>query len=591
MAGIERYLGVRMAFNPAYSKATGQWYFLMNLTDTAQIYSISRPGAWPAMLTDYPERVSGLHVAPAQAGLVFLRDRGGNEYHQFYWLDLLSMEVHALTDNPGAVHVFGAFSPDGTRLAYTCTARNGKDYDVYVMSLAAPGDTRLVLTREGHWEVAAWAADGGLILRQVVSNAEQSLWRCHPGQGEPERLTPGDQPAVYRSPALASDGSLYVMTDYQRDFLAVARIEEPGRLTWVVEEAAEIDGLDVDPNGQTLAYVVNRDGFAALHLRDLSEGRDRHVSAFDRSVIVELAWDDAGRTLAVTHSGPDHNLNVSLVDVASGTVERLTQAPMTGLDPARLVAPTVIHYPSFDGQEIPAYVYRPPLAGALPVVISVHGGPEAQERPYFSGWYQYLLAHGYALVAPNVRGSAGYGKAYVHLDDREKRMDSVRDIERLVEWIRKAPGLDGERIAIMGGSYGGFMVLSSITQYPDLFRAAIDIVGIANLESFLENTSEWRRALREAEYGYLATDREFLRRFSPIHYVDRIRAPLFVVHGKNDPRVPLNEAEQIVTALKQRQQPVEFRVYADEGHGVVKLRNRLQLYPELVAFLDRHLRA
>jgi dipeptidyl aminopeptidase/acylaminoacyl peptidase len=389
---------------------------------------------------------------------------------------------------------------------------------------------------------------------------------------------------------LASDGSVYVLTDYGRDFIGLAHINVPGSLEFLVAEAADLDLLTLDDSGHMLAYTVNREGFSELHLRDLVAGQDRHIPAFDQAVVFDLVFDADSKCLAVTHSGPDHNMNISLVTVASGKVERLTYAPMTGLNPKSLVIPTVMRYPSFDSREIPAYLYRPPLSGNLPVVISVHGGPEAQERPYFSGWYQYLLAHGYALVTPNVRGSTGYGKAYSHLDDREQRMDSVRDIASLVEWIRVQPGLDGRRIAIYGGSYGGFMVLSAITQYPDLFQAAIDIVGRANLESFLENTSEWRRALREVEYGYLATDREFLRRFSPVHYVDRIRTPLFVVHGANDPRVPLNEAEQIVGALQERLRPVEFRVFPDEGHGIAKLKNRIALYPEMVDFLDRHLK-
>lgn len=382
---------------------------------------------------------------------------------------------------------------------------------------------------------------------------------------------------------------VYVRTDYGRETLAVARLED-SRVSYVIEDEGDVDGLVVDNLGKTMSYSINREGFSECHLYDLATGQDRHLSDFDRSIVSELVFDASGQFLAVNHGGPDHNMNISLVSVSDGSAVPLTRAPMTGINPHTFISPEVIRYRSFDGRDIPAYVYRPKGPGKFPVVISVHGGPESQERPVFNGWYQYLLAQGYALVAPNVRGSTGYGKTYAHLDDREKRMDSVRDIASLVEWIRAQPGLDGNRIAISGGSYGGFMVLSSITQYPELFQAAIDIVGIANLESFLENTSVWRRALREVEYGYLSTDRDFLRRFSPIHYVDRIKAPLFVVHGANDPRVPLNEAEQIVEALSKRGQPVQLRIFDDEGHGIAKLKNRMALYPALVEFLDRHLK-
>lgn len=589
MAGIERYLGARAAFNPAYSEASQHWYFLMNLTDTAQVYGINKPGAWPAMLTDYPERVWQIHTAPKQNGLLFSRDRGSNEHHQLFWMDLNTMHVTPLTESPSAIHLFGAFSPDGISAAYTSTARNGRDYDVYVLPIAEPAQAARMLDCQGHWEVRGWTDRGELLLHEVLSNAHQALYRYHLETEHLERLTPVDEPAQYHHPYCIDD-TVYMLTDYGRDFLGLAAIATPGEITYLKTPEADIDGLAVDRQGRTVAYAINREGFSELHLYDIQSGQDRHLPQFDQSVIAELAFDADGQHLAVTRSGPDHNLNISLVRVSDGTAEQLTFAPMAGLDVRSLVAPRVVRYPTFDGRDIPAYLYRPAGSGDLPVVVSVHGGPEAQERPHFNGLYQYLLAHGYAVIAPNVRGSTGYGKAYSHLDDREKRMDAVRDVASLVDWIRKTPGLDGHRIAIYGGSYGGFMVLSSITQYPDLFQSAVDIVGIANLETFLENTSEWRRALREAEYGYLATDREFLRKFSPIHAVDRIRTPLFVVHGANDPRVPLSEAEQIVAALKARQQPVQYKVYSDEGHGIAKMKNRLNLYPQLAEFLDRHLK-
>lgn len=590
MPGIERYLGVRAATSPTYSGATGQWYFLMNLTDTFQVYGMAGPGAWPNMLTDYAERVSGVHAAPNRSIVILTRDKGADEHHQLYRMNLETMAVEALTHDLGAVHLFGAFSPDGKKFAYTSTARNGQDYDVYLMSMDTPSARPPVLTRQGHWEVLEWTEDDRLLLREVRGNADQALYQWDLASGEVKRLTPDDQLAVYHDAHFASNGTLYTLTDHGRDFINLARLDQEGHVDYLIREAADVDAMALTRQGRLIAYSVNREGFSELHLYEVDSGARRHVQAFDDSVIFDLVFNEEGTELAVTHSGPDHNMNIALVHLSSGEVKPLTLAPMTGLDSKQMVRPNVMRYQSFDGLSIPAHVYCPPGIGDAPVVVSVHGGPEAQERPYFSAWYQYLLAHGYAVVTPNVRGSTGYGKAYSHLDDREQRMDSVRDIAHLVDWIQDQPGLDGSRIAIYGGSYGGFMVLSSITQYPERFRVAIDIVGIANLESFLENTSAWRRALREVEYGYLATDREFLRRFSPIHYVDRIKTPLFVVHGANDPRVPLNEAEQIVQALKERGREVEFCVFDDEGHGIAKLKNRLTLYPRMVDFLDRYLK-
>lgn len=589
MSDIERYLRVRAAANPVYSQKTGRWYFLMNLTDTFQLYGVDGPGHWPHMLTDYPERVSGVDASPHKAGLVFQRDRGANEHHQLYWMDLTTYEVAALTDNPSAVHVFGAFSPDGREIAYSSTARNGRDFDLYMLPLSDPGRAELIKTCEGQWTVVDWTDRDDWLLLEVRGNFEQIVHVMHGRSGALEQLTPSDQKAAYHHPILLQDGSVWALSDYGRDFAGLARIRS-GSVEFVIEENADIEGLASDKDHNVLAYSVNRDGYSELHLYGPIDGSDRHIHDFDRSVIWGLNFTPDGETLAVTHSGPDHNMNVALVQVSDGSCERLTYAPMPGLNPQSLVFPELVRYPTFDGLKIPAYVYRPSGGGDCPVVVSVHGGPEAQERPYFLSLYQYLVSRGYAVVAPNVRGSTGYGKTFSHLDDRDKRMDSVRDLASLADWIRAEPGLDGSRVAIFGGSYGGFMVLSAITQYPDLFQAAVDVVGIANLETFLENTSAWRRALREVEYGYLATDREFLRCFSPIHYVDRIQTPLYVVHGANDPRVPLNEAEQIVAALNERGRTVELRVYPDEGHGIAKLKNRLDLYPDMVQFLDRHLK-
>ncbi len=589
MPTIADYLSVRSAMSPVFSPYDQRWYFLMNLTDSPQIYALSSPGAWPEMMTDFPERVTGIYPASHDPGLVFTRDAGGSEYHQFYWLDLETRDVTQLTDNPRAMHEFGAFDPDGRSFAYTGTARNGRDYDLYIMSLDTLGQTRLVRELSGQWLISGWDEHGITLKNRRALGVDERLYQFHPDSGVLEPLV-ADEPAVYDSPVRGAEGALYVLSDYGRDFLGVARLGAEGVLDYVVAEDADVDLLAGDQAGRWLAYALNREGYSELHLRNLQDGSDRQVGALGETVMFTLAFAPDGGSLAVTHAGPNHNMNISVVSVADGSVRQWTQAPMPGLSKERLARPEIVRFPSFDGLRIPAFVYRPAGAGPFPVVLSVHGGPEAQERPWFSFWYQYLVEHGYAVVTPNVRGSTGYGNAYSHLDDREKRMDSVRDLQSVVAWIRTQSDLDSERVAIYGGSYGGFMVLSGITQFPDLFRAAVDIVGIANLESFLENTSEYRRALREVEYGYLATDREFLRAFSPIYAVDRIQAPLYVAHGANDPRVPLNEAEQIVAGLQARNHPVVFRVFPDEGHGVAKIKNRLVLYPEIVAFLDEHMK-
>ncbi|HEV8160462.1 MAG TPA: S9 family peptidase, partial [Pyrinomonadaceae bacterium] len=287
---------------------------------------------------------------------------------------------------------------------------------------------------------------------------------------------------------------------------------------------------------------------------------------------------------------------------------QITKSSRSGIPSASFVEPQLIKYKTFDGKEIPAWYYKPqpfslsvvPIASEaktieintknLPVIVSVHGGPESQERAGFNPLYQYYLSRGYAILATNVRGSTGYGKTFSHLDDVEKREDSVKDLAAAVDWLKTSGGADAKRIAVMGGSYGGYMTLAAITLYPELFAAAVNTVGISNWETFLKNTSGYRRTQREVEYGFLDKNLEFLRSVSPIYKADKIKTPLFVIHGKNDPRVPYTEAEQLVEKLKNRGVSVEYKLFDDEGHGISKLKNRLELYPKVADFLDKHLK-
>jgi dipeptidyl aminopeptidase/acylaminoacyl peptidase len=309
-----------------------------------------------------------------------------------------------------------------------------------------------------------------------------------------------------------------------------------------------------------------------------------------------LVFSPDGTRLAFSFTSATRTANVFVWDLATDRIRAVTRSSHGGVPVASFVAPELIHYATFDEaapghpRQIPAWFYTPAQASDVPllVVVLVHGGPEGQARTGFHFLVQYLVRHGYAVLMPNVRGSTGYGKAYSHLDDVEKRMDSVADLAHAVHWLRAQPGIDGGRLVVYGGSYGGFMVLAALTAYPELWAAGVDIVGISNLATFLENTSEYRRGHREAEYGSLARDRAFLERIAPINHVERIAAPLMVIHGANDPRVPLSEAEQLVKALEARNVPVEFLAFDDEGHGIVKLKNKQVAYPAIVAFLHQH---
>jgi dipeptidyl aminopeptidase/acylaminoacyl peptidase len=362
------------------------------------------------------------------------------------------------------------------------------------------------------------------------------------------------------------------------------------KLEIILDEPHDVDLMTA--RGATMAISVNVDGWSDVRLYDVSDPRKpvkKSDMGLPRGVATDLTFSEDGRFLAVAQSGPTFPNEVFRVEIATGKAERLTESDHAGVREEDLVSPVLEKVTTKDGLDVPVFLFRPKdLAPGerAPAVVSVHGGPESQAQPLFNPLVQFLVGHGYVVVQPNIRGSTGYGKRYAHLDDKEKREDSIADLAAVNAWLRARADVDPARIAVIGGSYGGYATLASITLYPEIWAAACDIVGIANFRTFLERTAPYRRALREAEYGSLATDGELLDRLSPIHKVDRIRAPLFVIHGTNDPRVPVQEAEQIAAALEKRKVRVEYMKFDDEGHGLVRRPNRIKAYGALAKFFD-----
>src|SRR5690606_31419005 len=354
--------------------------------------------------------------------------------------------------------------------------------------------------------------------------------------------------------------------------------------------------------GGMMAYTANVDGYSEIYLRKVETDGKPLISVIHKEaakvalpgkgIASGLTFSPDEKKLAFTFSAPNRTGDIWVYDIASKKLTQVTNSDLAGIDAKTFVEPRLIKYKTFDGKEIPAWYYTPNSERTpnAPVIVSVHGGPEGQEGPGFNALYQYYLSRGYAILAPNVRGSTGYGKTYSHLDDVEKREDSVHDLAAAVEWLKEKGGAEPKRIAVMGGSYGGYMTMAAVTLYPDLWAAAVNTVGIVNWETFLMNTSGYRRRQREVEYGRLDKNLAFLRAISPIKKVDRIKTPLFVIHGKNDPRVPYTEAEQIVASLKKRGATVEYKLFDDEGHGISKLKNRLELYPLVADFLDKYMK-
>src|SRR5215203_4376509 len=582
-----RYLKVRGAWGPSWSPDGQRVSFLTEITGVPQVWEVaSGASSWPEQLTFYEERISGAWYSPEEDRLLFGMDAGGNERSQLFLLQ--DGEVRDLTKDPGAIHYPGGFSPDGRRVAYTATRRNGTDFDVFVQEVPE-GEPETIWEVSGYHTVADWAPDGGsLIVSRHHSNVNNDLYRLDLTSGEATLLTPHEGDARFSGANVMPDGgSLYLATDRDGEFLRLARLDLATlAFEYLTSDDWDVEGVELSRDGRYLVASRNVDGYSDVLLYN-GKGRRMPDPRIPEGIVGGFEFSPDSRRLAFTLTAPERNPDVWVVDLPDGDARRLTRSSTAGISPRSFRKPRVVRYTSFDDRRIPALFYQPETENA-PVIVNVHGGPESQSRPAFAPVTQYLLSRGFAVFFPNVRGSTGYGKAFTHLDDVELRMDSVKDLARAAYWLRER---GHRRIAVMGGSYGGFMVLAALTQYPELWSAGVDIVGIANLVTFLENTGSYRRSLRESEYGSLEKDRAFLESISPIHKAEDIEAPLMVIHGKNDPRVPVGEAEQIVDRVKENGGTVDYLLYEDEGHGLAKLKNRLDAYPKIAAFLDRHLAA
>lgn len=605
---IDRYLNIRSATGPSFAPDGRAVSFLSGTTGVAQLWQVAAGGGWPTQLSFFAEPVRGGYYCPVRYEIVFSMDTGGNERTQLYRLHGLDgggnhslgegWLITDLTRQPQAVHAFGGWSRAGAAIAYSANRDDPSRFDIYVQKVTEEQARLVQKGPGGYYQAAGWSPDDRLLLvSRPESNFNQDLYVLDVASGQARHLTPHEGNAQYHSPSWSSDGKgIYcASTAGGRDMPGLTRIDTAtGKLTYVETPASEVEEVVASPRGRWLAWLLNVGGKSELRLRDLGSGTTVSAPGLPLGVVTQLEFAPDDSQLAFVFDGPRYNPDVWLWDLRTpGTAPRqLTHASRAGIPFATFVEPELIHYKSFDGLEIPAWFYRPARQGDRlpPVLVYVHGGPESQTRPTFSAIFQYFLAQGYAILAPNVRGSSGYGTRYMNLDNTTKRMDSVADLAHAVAWLRQSQRGDPKRVAVYGGSYGGFMVLAAVTHYPDLWAAGIDVVGIANFVTFMEKTGAYRRAHREAEYGSLGEHREFFQKISPIHHVDRIRCPMLVIHGANDPRVPVGEAEQIVAALKARNVPVEYLRYEDEGHGIAKLKNRLDVYPRMVAFLDRYLK-
>ena len=593
---ISRYLETRSA-DFQWIDADGTTVLVTTrFAQTAQVHRVDQPMGARTQLTFEPEPVRDASFAPGRSdALFFMKDRGGDEQYQILRQDLDTGAVQTLTDGKSR-HGRYLWNDAGSQFAFSGNARNGKDMDVYVADAARPEQAKRVLTGEGYFYPVDFSGDGGrLLVSEYVSINDSRLHVVDLASAKVQQITPAEPAASYRAAVFDPAGTgVYVASDREGEFVELYHLD-PRAATWTPLTRHipwNVEELALSGDVHTLAFTVNEEGYTKLYLLDTRSGKAKAAPGMPRAILSGLRFAQKTSLLAFTVMGPTTTGDAFSYDVRSARLRRWTKSEMGGLDPARFVEPELLHYESFDGRKIPAFYYRPKGEGPHPVVISIHGGPEAQARPYFSALIQYLVTESnIAVLVPNVRGSDGYGKSYLLLDNAEKREDSVKDIGALLDFVEKRPELDQRRVGVYGGSYGGYMVLAALATYPKRIAAGVDVVGISNFVTFLENTKEYRRDLRRAEYGDERDPkmREFLQRISPTSNAENIQSALFVAHGKNDPRVPVAETDQIVQAVRRRGKDVWYMVAANEGHGFAKKDNRDKFIQLTVLFFQRHL--
>ena len=602
---VDDFVRVESASSPTVAPDGNTIAFLTNRTGAPQAFVVGDAGeaAAPARrLAETEGVVYDLAWRPGHDEVLFVADDGGDEQYQLHLVAAAPGGApRPLASAPHVIHNLGAWSRDGRLLSFASNRRDPRFFDVYMLDVDT-GEERLVLRQDG-MNAAGRFDDAGatlLVSRPNLDHAgDNDLYTVDlAGRAEPRRLTAHDGLAKWTFACFHPGGAVLTLTDDGRDFSALQRIDlASGAREFLLEREWDLEELALAPAGDRLAVTVNEDGYSRVEAYAVDAsgrlGAPLALPELPRGIVSTLAWRPDGRALACTLERTGAPADAWLLDLDAGAARQITRSATHGIPEDALPAPELIRYPTFDGREIPAFLYRPARPatdGPLPCLVLVHGGPESQSRPALWGRYAgpaYLLATGRAaLLVPNVRGSTGYGKAYAHADDVELRMDSVRDLIAATEWLAGSGIVDPARIGVMGGSYGGFMTLAAITEAPERWAAAVDLFGIANFVTFLEHTGPWRRKQRAAEYG---EDPAFLASISPIHKADRIRTPLLVIQGDHDVRVPPEESEQIVEIVRRNEGVVEYVVFEREGHGIQRLPNRLTMAHRVVDFLEQHL--
>lgn len=588
---------IGFASSPSFSPDGKRVAFVTNMSGLPQIWTVSSSGGWPTQVTALDDPVGFVSWSPDGAYLAFTLAPGGGMNEQVYLVRPDGRDSRRLTEGGKENNRLGVWTHDGKALALGSNRRSGAAIDAYLYDLATK-DMRLVTENRGVGGFSDVTRDKKYaLLNRVVSRGDNNLYLVEIATGKETLLTPHEGPGSFSGEFSPDGRGVYLASNKDRDKRAFARLRfsengQPGPIEVLASrENAELDGFEINEQGTLAALLWNVAGRSELELFDLATGKTSARPKLPGEIVGALEFSKDGRLLALALSGAASPADIWILNVQSGAFTRVTESPHAGVDLGSLVRPELLTFAAHDGLPLSGWLYRPASGrGPFPTVLSFHGGPEGQERPGFSSTYQALLSRGIAVFAPNVRGSSGFGKKFVNLDNGALRFEGVKDIASSVAAVVKTGAADPKRVGIMGGSYGGYMVMAGLTDYPDLFAAGANLFGVVNFETFFAHTEPWMAAISTVEYGDPATQADLLRRLSPIHKVDKVRAPTIVLHGANDTNVPVVEAEQVVDSLKKRGVPVEYVLFPDEGHGWRKTPNRIRSTVAITRWFEQHLK-
>jgi dipeptidyl aminopeptidase/acylaminoacyl peptidase len=595
---VARMAKVGSAGSPSFSRDGSRIAFVTNISGVPQVWTMPTAGGYPSLVTSFDDPVGFVTWSPDGQWLAFNVAPGGGFNEQIYIVRPNGTELRRLTDGGKAGNFLDGWSPDGRFIAFSSNRRDPSARDSYLVDIAS-GQSRVVAQNRGIGSIDDVSRDGKYaIVSRLVNRGDNNLFLVRLSDSKETLVTPHDGPGQFGGISFSSDGrAIYLISNKDRDLTALARVRldqngEPGPIeVLATRDDGELGSAVMNEQGTSVALLWNVAGRSELTFYDTATGKTTAGPKLPGEIVGGLDFSDDGRRLAMVISGASSPADIWVLDLSSKQFTQITQSPHAGVDLSTLVRPELVRYKAHDGLELSGWLYRPKgVTKPGPIVLSFHGGPEGQERPGFNSMYQALVSRGIAVFAPNVRGSSGFGKKFVNLDNGALRENGVKDIKASVDYVVSVGVADPKRVGIVGGSYGGYMVMAGLTEYPDMFAAGANLFGVVNFETFFKNTQPWMAAISKIEYGDPDREADMLRRLSPLTRIDRVKAPTIVLHGANDTNVPVIEAEQVVENLKKRNVPVEYVLFPDEGHGWRKTPNRIRSTVSIVRFFEKHLK-